>query len=144
MWPGTPGSHCHHEVQVVERVAQFARRHPNITVALQPAVSDAHHLPMHPQPQFSSPAGSGITMLPSPSLVCINGFAVALTSVDVVKDLSAMEVAKQARPCTAARLLSVWSWVVCVWLVYAGSESTVAPHSVVEEHLAYAVLYGLE
>jgi DNA polymerase alpha subunit B len=81
------------ERQVLAPLQAFQQQHPGVVIALQPAMSDAHHIPVHPQPPFQ--AVNGIDMLPSPAHVQVAGCTVSATASAVIMHVSASEVSKQ-------------------------------------------------
>jgi DNA polymerase alpha subunit B len=80
------------EQEVVSPLQDFQHEHPEMRILIQPAVSDAHHLPVHPQPPF--PAAAGLDMLPSPAHVSVAGITVSSSASGIVMDLSSTEVSR--------------------------------------------------
>ena len=103
-------------VQVLAPLQLFQQAHPDVRIMLQPSVTDAHHIPVHPQPPL--PPASGIDMLTCPAHVSVAGCSVSASHGAVIMDLSAREVSRSVRrryqPCTQSRrvLVSTWPWKI--------------------------------
>jgi DNA polymerase alpha subunit B len=83
-------------LQVLSPLQEFREENPGLRVLLQPAVTDAHHLPVHPQPPFAS--ARGLEMLPSPAHLSIDGCRVSCSGSRVIMDLASCEVGHSAIP----------------------------------------------
>jgi hypothetical protein len=84
-------------VQVLAPVKAFKQAHPAVQIVLQPAVSDAHHIPVHPQPPFAPAAAAGTLHVPAPAHVAVGPALLSMTTIPVLSDLAAAEVAQQVR-----------------------------------------------
>jgi hypothetical protein len=81
--------------QVLQPLQEFRKECPETQILLQPAVGDAHHVPVHPQPPF--PRASLLEMIPSPAHLHWSQFQLSVTSSSVFMDLSVAEVGKHVR-----------------------------------------------
>lgn len=84
--------------QVVAPLRAWREEHPGTRVYLQPAATDAHHLPVHPQPPFA--AAAGLEMLPAPAHLDIAGRRISISPSQVVLELASSEWAKTVRAVT--------------------------------------------
>lgn len=82
----------HVALQVLAPLQAFQQEHPGTRVLLQPSASDAHHLPVHPQPPL--PAAAGVDMLSAPAHVELAGLRLTCAATNVLMDISGNEVAR--------------------------------------------------
>jgi hypothetical protein len=82
---------------VLAPLQEYKHAHPKVQILLQPAVGDAHHLPVHPQPPFPAAAASPALHVPAPAHLSLGPVLVSVTSIPVLPDLAMAETAQQVQ-----------------------------------------------